>query len=146
MNYWLIKAILIVSLLLVMYFLVRPVRTDSSLALRRIGMFLVMVAAMFAIIFPGLFNRFAHSIGVMSGTNLLVYILVIVILAQMASSYRKDMASQQKLTTLARKIALMEETEKTVLQDETGSASPEGHVEEGNEPDEEASSGPSKPL
>lgn len=111
MNYWLIKGILIISLMILMYFLLRPAKTDSSLALRRIGMFLIMVAAIFAIIFPGLFNRFAHLIGVMSGTNLLVYILVIVILAQMASSYRKDIASKEKLTTLARKIALMEESE-----------------------------------
>ncbi|WRS30249.1 DUF2304 domain-containing protein [Actinomycetaceae bacterium MB13-C1-2] len=137
MNYWLIKGILIISLMVLMYFLFRPARSDSSLALRRIGMFLIMVAAVFAIIFPGLFNRFAQSIGVMSGTNLLVYMLVIVILAQMASSYRKDMASQQKLTTLARKIALMEE--------ENSGAEPRNL---GNLPDEsgvEGNPGPYKP-
>lgn len=134
MNYWLIKGILIVSLVILMYFLLRPVTTDSSLALRRIGMFLAMVAAMFAIIFPGLFNRFARSIGVMSGTNLLVYILVIVILAQMASSYRKDMASQQKLTTLARRIALIEEAEQSARQEQLDSASPDGRATEESSP------------
>lgn len=108
MDYWLIKAILIVALLIVAYFVVRPVRSETSLALRRIGMFLVLLAAIFAIIFPELFNRFARAIGVMSGTNLLVYLMVIVILAQMATSYRKDAAARRKLTALARKVALME--------------------------------------
>ncbi len=107
-SYWLIKAILIISLVVVSYFLVRPVKSDSSLARRRIVMLLILLAAIFAIIFPGLFNEFARSIGVMSGTNLLVYLMVIVILAQMASNYRKDAQSQQKLTVLARKIALLE--------------------------------------
>lgn len=108
MDYWLIKAILIVALLIVTYFVIRPVKSETSLAIRRIGMFLVLMAAIFAIIFPELFNRFARAIGVMSGTNLLVYLMVIVILAQMATSYRKDAAARRKLTALARKVALME--------------------------------------
>ena len=107
-SYWLIKAILIIALVVVSYFLVRPVKNESSLARRRVVMLLILLAAIFAILFPGLFNDFARSIGVMSGTNLLVYLMVIVILAQMASNYRKDAQAQQKLTTLARKIALME--------------------------------------
>lgn len=107
-SYWLIKAILIIALVVVSYFLVRPVKSESSLARRRVVMLLILLAAIFAIIFPGRFNDFARSIGVMSGTNLLVYLVVIVILAQMASNYRKDAQTQQKLTALARKVALME--------------------------------------
>lgn len=108
MGYWLIKGILLTALLIVTLIVVRPIKTDSSLAIRRASMFLTLLAAVFAIIFPEIFNRFARSIGVMSGTNLLVYLMVIVILAQMASSFRKDAEAQQKLTVLARKVALME--------------------------------------
>lgn len=133
MDYWLIKGILIVSLVIVAFVIVRPVKTDSSLALRRIGMFLVLLAAIFAVIFPEIFNRFAKSIGVMSGTNLLVYLMVIVLLAQMASSYRKDLATKEKLTTLARQIALMEseiqETESPTAA-EDGSAAPRDQSDE----------------
>ncbi len=106
MQYWLIKAVLILGLLGVTYFLVRPVRTASSLALRRIGMLLLILAAVFAIIFPEIFNVFARSIGVYSGTNLLVYLLVIALFAQMASGYRRDMQTNRKLTELARQVAL----------------------------------------
>lgn len=108
MSYWVIKCILIGALLVVTYFILRPARSETSLALRRVGMLLALAAAIFAVVFPELFNRFARSIGVMSGTNLLVYLMVIVILAQMASSYRKDLLAKQKLTALARRVALME--------------------------------------
>ena len=42
----------------------------------------------------------------MSGTNLLVYMLVIAYLAQMASTYRRDAAAEEKVTELARQVAL----------------------------------------
>ena len=124
MDYWFIKAVLILALLVVGYFMVRPTRSDSSLALRRIGLLLVLMAAVFAIIFPEVFNNLARAIGVASGTNLLVYLIVIVILAQMASSYRKDLAAKRKLTALARKLALMEAqlTATGVIEVEVGEA------------------------
>lgn len=128
-DYWLIKTILIVALVVVSYFLVRPVKSDSSLARRRITMLLILLTAIFAIIFPSLFNDFARSIGVMSGTNLLVYLMVIVILAQMASNYRKDAQAQQKLTVLARKIALLEAERST-----SGPAEDTGTTRETPEP------------
>ena len=88
------------------YFLVRPTKTANSLAVRRIGMLLVIVSAVFAILFPSVFNTFARYIGVASGINILVYLLTITLFAQMASSYRRDRMLNEKLTTLAREVAL----------------------------------------
>lgn len=120
MSYWLIKALLILGLLVVTYVLVRPPRSASTLAVRRIGLLLVLVGAAFAIIFPEVFNLLAHAIGVQSGTNLLVYLLVIALFAQIATSYRRDVEAEMKLTELARQIALMQ-ADRT---DEEGPPSP----------------------
>ena len=106
MHYWLIKSLLILALFAATYFLVRPTRSASSLALRRIGLFMILGGAVFAILFPGVFNRFAQALGVMSGTNLLVYLLVVALFAQMATSYRRDAAMQSRVTALAREVAL----------------------------------------
>ena len=105
-SYWLIKTLLIVSMIAITYFLVRPTKTANSLAVRRIGMLLVIISAVCAILFPSVFNTFARYIGVASGINLLVYLLTITLFAQMASSYRRDRMLNEKLTTVAREVAL----------------------------------------
>lgn len=105
-HYWLIKSLLIVALIAATYLLVRPARTASTLALRRIGLFLILGAAVFAILFPGVFNRFALALGVVTGTNLLVYLLAVALFAQMATSYRRDAAMQARVTALAREVAI----------------------------------------
>lgn len=105
-HYWLIKSLLIIALIAVTYLLVRPARTASTLALRRIGLFLILGAAVFAILFPGVFNKFAFSLGVVTGTNLLVYLLAVALFAQMATSYRRDAAMQARVTALAREVAI----------------------------------------
>lgn len=105
-HYWLIKSLLILALFAATYFLVRPTRSASSLALRRIGLFMILGGAVFAILFPGVFNRFAQTLGVLNGTNLLVYLLVVALFAQMATSYRRDGAMQARVTALAREVAI----------------------------------------
>ncbi len=105
-HYWLIKSLLILALIAVTYLLVRPTRSAGSLAVRRIGMFIVLGGAVFAILFPSLFNDFARMVGVANGTNLLVYLLVIALFAQMATSYRRDAAIEARLTKLAREVAI----------------------------------------
>lgn len=108
MSYWMIKTLLVTALIVVTYLVIRPVKTASSLAVRRLGMLVIMLAAIFAIIFPEVFNRFAHAIGVQNGTNLVVYLLVIAIFAQMATSYRRDAGAEARLTELARQVALQQ--------------------------------------
>lgn len=105
-SYWLIKIVLLAGLLVVAWFLMRPVRSQGHLALRRMGMFLTIVFAMFAVLFPGLLNRVAWQLGVDRGINLLVYVLVLAFFAQVATAYRRDSANERRLTGLARAIAL----------------------------------------
>ncbi len=105
-RYWLIKAILLLALLVVGWLIVRPVRSQGHLALRRLLMMLVIVFAMFAVLFPGLLNRLAWRLGVQSGLNLLVYVLVLALFAQIATAYRRDSTVEKRQTGLARAIAL----------------------------------------
>ena len=58
-NYWLIKLLLLAGLLLLAWFVMRPIRNPNQLALKRLGMLLMIVFAAFAVLFPGLLNRLA---------------------------------------------------------------------------------------
>ena len=106
MSYWLIKSILVLGLILVTLALLRPVRSTSHLALRRVGFIILLFGSAFAVIFPDVLHRVAKAIGVTSGINLLVYILFLMVLAQMAVAYRRDLATERKITELSRKLAL----------------------------------------
>jgi hypothetical protein len=105
-RYWLIKAILLVALLFIAWVIVRPVRSQGHLALRRVVMVGTIVFAMFAVMFPGLLNRVAWRLGVDRGINLLVYVLVLALFAQIATAYRRDSTAEKRLTGLARAVAL----------------------------------------
>lgn len=106
MSYWFIKTILVIGMVLVAYLMMRPVKNASHLALRRLLVIIVIFLASLAVIFPDVLTRFARSIGVYSGINLIVYILVLAVFTQMAIGYRRDAANERKLTSLARSVAL----------------------------------------
>lgn len=141
MSYWLIKTLLVLSLIVVTVVLLRPVKTDSSLALRRIGMLLVLLAAAFAIIFPEIFNKFARAIGVQTGLNLVVYLLVVAIFAQMATSYRREATTEVKLTQMAREMALLQ-TELNMQVDKYTEECESRAEAVGSEGDRDAGTGP----
>lgn len=107
MSYILVKIALIIGLVFVIFFMVRPVKSASHLAVRRIVLTLFVVLAVVVVIFPSTINDAARFIGVHSGVNLVVYILVIAVFIQMASSYRRDVATERKITELARAVALL---------------------------------------
>lgn len=130
MSYALVKAALIIGLLLVFVFMVRPVKSASHLALRRIGLTLIVVIAAIAVVFPSTVNQIARMIGVTSGVNLVVYILVIAVFTQMATSYRRDVATERKITELARAVALLTapQVETSAQQNEPGLAPGETEI------------------
>lgn len=106
MRYFLIKALLLGALCLMTWALVRPVRSQSSLALRRLATALLMVCAAAAVVFPQVANTVARAIGVERGVNLLTYGLIVAFFAQSVTAYRRDTAVQRQLTALARQVAL----------------------------------------
>lgn len=105
-EYFLIRALLIIGLALVTWLLVRPVQSQSHLAVQRLLILVIVIFAIITLLYPPLLNQIARVVGVERGINLLVYALIICVLAQMSASYRNSMALEKRITLLARQIAL----------------------------------------
>ena len=104
--YLLIRVLLIAALAATAWWLIRPVSSASSLALRRIGIGALVAAAIVAILVPSLANTLARAIGVDRGVNLIVYGLVIALIAQMVTAYRREARMEARVASLARALAL----------------------------------------
>lgn len=105
-EYWLIKLLLLAGLGVLTWLVLRPVRSQSHLALRRLTILALLIFAIVAIVFPTVLNRLAVALGVERGVNLLVYALAIALFAHMTTVYRREAAQERRLTALARAIAL----------------------------------------
>ncbi|OKL48451.1 hypothetical protein BSR29_00755 [Boudabousia liubingyangii] len=101
-----IKILLLLGVALIAYFTLRVPHGQRSLATRRLTLIAFMFFAVFAIIWPSLVTKIASFLGVGRGADLVLYLLVIAFFANLATSYRRSLASEQKLTRLARNVAL----------------------------------------
>ena len=88
--YLVIRILLLLALAIAAWWLVRPVSSASSLALRRIGIGILVAAAIVAILVPSLANTVARVVGVERGVNLIVYGLVVALIVQMVTGYRRE--------------------------------------------------------
>lgn len=104
----LIQFLLVVGIVVVAVLATRALPQDSSLAVKRILMFLFVAAAVLAIIFPEWLTAVAQFVGVGRGTDLLLYLFIIATLLYAVASERKRARSEAKLTDLSRAVALLE--------------------------------------
>ena len=104
--YLVIRILLLLALAIAAWWLVRPVSSASSLALRRIGIGFLVAAAIVAILVPSLANTVARAVGVERGVNLIVYGLVVALIAQMVTGYRREARAEERMAALARSLAL----------------------------------------
>lgn len=104
--YLAIRVLLLLALAVSAWWLMRPVTSASSLALRRLGIGLLVTAAIVAILVPSLANTVARAIGVERGVNLIVYGLVLASIAQMITAYRREARAEARMARLARALAL----------------------------------------
>lgn len=105
-TYPIIRLLLLVALAAIIWWLVRPVSSAASLALRRLGIGVLVAGATVAILVPSLANTLAHAIGVERGVNLIVYGLVVASIAQMVTAYRREARAEARMASLARALAL----------------------------------------
>lgn len=112
-SQWLIKALLVLSLIGLAYAILRPVKSASHLAFRRLAMLLFILVAVFSALNPEVITKVALFLGIGRGADLLLYGLTIAFFSTVATSYRKDSATERKLTKLARNIALNGVTHKS---------------------------------
>ena len=88
---------------------VLSLRSRSSLrgqARRKILAALTMVAGVLAVLFPDALQALAEAVGVTRGTDLLVYVLALVIIYLVGSTSVRFREQEARLVQLARQVAL----------------------------------------
>jgi hypothetical protein len=101
-----IKVLLIAAFIIFGLILLRPGGSARNQAIRTITLILLFVAAVFAVLFPGLIDDLARSVGVGRGTDLLLYAFIIVFVGNSLTAVRRRRAQDEQITQLARQIAL----------------------------------------
>ncbi|MCL2454409.1 MAG: DUF2304 domain-containing protein [Micrococcales bacterium] len=102
-----IKILIIVVLFAVVAVMLRA-QGSRNLALRRISIVVFTVAAAASAIFPDVWSTMADALGVGRGTDLLLYLFIMVTLAFIAATYLHFRSVEAQITQLARRIALDE--------------------------------------
>ena len=103
-----IQLILIIGCIALVYVFFRRQSSYQLSAWSKIFMVLFTIVAIYVIAFPNSSNRLAHAVGVTRGADLLLYILTLSFLFTVLNQYMTRKREQQRLVTLARKIALLE--------------------------------------
>jgi hypothetical protein len=76
-------------------------------ALRRVLMFLFILAAASSVFFPQAWTWVANLFGIGRGADLLLYLLVLIFIGFVANTYRRFRQLETSLTTVARELALL---------------------------------------
>lgn len=105
-SQWFVKLLLILALLAVGYFILKPVKSAQHLAMRRLGMMIFIAFATVAVLFPTTLTRLAYWLNIGRGTDLLLYAVVLFFFSSVVTAYRRDASNEKKLTALARTLAL----------------------------------------
>lgn len=75
-------------------------------ALRRLAMAVFIAAAATSVFFPKSWTWVANRLGIGRGTDLLLYLLVLVFIGFVATTYRRFRQLEAQLTSLSRQVAL----------------------------------------
>jgi len=102
-----IQAVLIAVVVLVVARLFRS-RGARAQAIRRVGLVVFAAFAAVSILFPDVWTRLAHKVGVGRGTDLVLYALVVAFLSFTVTTYLRFRDLETNYTRLARRIALTE--------------------------------------
>lgn len=81
---------------------------ERSLALKRIFAMLFVLVAALAILFPSALTVVANFFGIGRGTDLLLYVFIVMVLIFAVATVRAKARSDARVTELARAVALME--------------------------------------
>jgi hypothetical protein len=107
MKIVLIQLVLIVVVILVAARLLRG-RGARTQAVRRLGLMLFAALAVWSILFPSVWNRFAKLVGVGRGTDMVLYALVVAFLSFTLTTYVRFREFETRYTKMARRLALDE--------------------------------------
>ncbi len=102
------QLLLILGVVLIAALAVRFLPGERSLALKRIFAILFVLAAVLAILFPNVLTAIAHAFGIGRGTDLLLYVFIVAVMAFAVATIRAKARSDARVTKLARAVALMD--------------------------------------
>lgn len=103
-----IQVILVIAIAVVTVLLTRSTAGARHQAIRRLLLVGFVVAAILAVLFPGILSAIAAIVGVGRGTDLLLYALVIAFIGYVATSQRRANVMARKITLLTRELSLSE--------------------------------------
>lgn len=102
----LFKAILLVAFALLGLLLVVPKPNTRGRAVRRLTLFLLLVAGAVFIVRPDFLTALANLVGIGRGTDLVLYALVVLVIGNMVAARRTAMGQSRDITDLARTLAI----------------------------------------
>lgn len=103
-----IKLLLIASAIAALVYLVRAQNVSHRLLVTRIAGFSIAGAWVVAVLYPDLLTRIGNAIGVGRGTDLLLYVLVVVFTFTTVGWYQRLRQLDEQVTQLTRSLALVE--------------------------------------
>jgi hypothetical protein len=103
-----VKLLLIGSVLVVLAWVVRSRPTHHRLAVARLASVGIAVCWIIAVLYPGLTTWLANKIGVGRGTDLLLYVLVVVFTVTTVGQYQRMRRMEDQLAALTRANALLD--------------------------------------
>ena len=101
-----IKFLLVPGVVLAVVLSLRSRTSVRGQARRKIVAALTVVAGVLAVIFPDILQRLADLVGVARGTDLLLYVLAIVVIYFIGSTSVRFREQESRLVRLAREVAL----------------------------------------
>ena len=102
------QLLLILAVAIAAILVIRSRSGDRSLAVKRLTALLFALAAVLAIIFPAALTAIANFFGIGRGADLLLYVFIIASMLFAISIVRSKARSENRVTELARAVALME--------------------------------------
>lgn len=121
----LIQFLLILAALVLFTFFLRQSHTARLQAFKRIGFLVFCVFAVLAVLRPGLMTWLANRVGVGRGTDLLLYMLVVVFAFFSLNTYLRFKDTERRLTKLARAMAIRDAVAPAPLPPEQPRVEPE---------------------
>jgi hypothetical protein len=102
-----IQVILIAAMLGIAFYLVRSTPSARHLAVRRVLVFLALVAGVIVVISPGWLTTLANLVGIGRGTDFLFYASLVAFLFYVVVDYKRSVQLARANTHLARELTLV---------------------------------------
>jgi hypothetical protein len=117
-----IKFLLVPAVVLAVVLSLRSRASLRGQARRKIVAGMTVVAGVLAVVFPGILQVFADRVGVVRGTDLLLYMLAVVLIYFVGSTSARFREQETRLVRLSREVALAECETRLVAQAQSSAA------------------------